>query len=197
MAAVVHHVVRLQRHRRAELPLQSNRRLIAVGDFEPGRRNLRDALPEAGNPQGFLVGRLRPAVPRVPGEVGAAVICHLRIGFPAAVSFGPRRDLVRDIREVLSGPAAKHGAIVQAVSEADARTESIFLNGTSRSDPRQNPHPFRKLPLADVVAQSKIEREARRRRPVVLHPPCGYFLRRLLLVAGRRDAHRVRPEERR
>src|SRR5439155_15814639 len=87
--AVVYDVVRLQRHRRAELPLQSDRRLVAVGDFQSWRRNLRDALAETRNPQGLLVGRLRPAVPGVPGKVGAAIVGDLRIGFPATVSLRP------------------------------------------------------------------------------------------------------------
>src|SRR5204862_7073027 len=115
----------------AELALQADRRLIAVGEPDSRRCNLRNALAQSRNSQRLFIGGLRPAVPRIAGEVRTAVVGHLRVDLAAAIPLGPRRHLVGDIREVLPGPAANDGPVVERVGEAHSRSKSLLLARTS------------------------------------------------------------------
>ena len=127
--------------------------LVAVGDLQSRRGNLRNGLPETGNQQRLFVSRLTPSIPWVRRKVRPAVVRNLRIDFARSVALRPRGDLIGHISEVLAAPAANDRAVVQRVGETKPRPEPVLLDGPAGLHPGSHTSPFGELPFADVVTQ--------------------------------------------
>ena len=154
-------VVGLDRHRRADLPLEPERRLVAVGDLVVGRGERAEAAAQAGRrPRDraqrvldLLEGRDR-AVERVGREVRPAVVEDLRVERVGA-ELGPVGGVRAGILEEAAGAAADHRAIVQR---------------EGGSGPRR--------PVVGVVRRGRPSGTARARRPRRRRRPSGRSGRR-------------------
>ena len=172
----VENVIRLNRHRVAELSLHTDRRLVAVGDFGVRARHRRvDRLPEA--PRHFrraagarkvLLQRRNGAVERVRHEVGPAVVLHLN-GHLLVRSAGEQVRLVGDLREVLAISAADDGAVVDAEREAEPGRVVVRVLASARLQPGLHGDVLRIDVAAEVIPQSEVQRQAAH-LPVVLRP---------------------------